>query len=220
MARSKPERIGKTYRRRANAAGVVSTSLRGNGARWRVATTWAPSLDAVALVDHVSDVIMAEHHHAIGEGRQADGQNVQPPLADYGRAGRDAAEGKRPKARGYTGKTAKPFRDNIERSAIKVKGKQRNRSRIKQGSGALRGQSFLVNETVEGTKATTTIRPDKIHANFLALEDKRGIRYFYVKGMVADAIDRAVAKWADVALEGALKQADKRDRKARKAKTL
>ena len=183
-----------------------------------MATTLAPSLDAVALCDHISDVIMAEHWHAIGEGRQADGQGVQPELKSFGRQGREAAEGKRPNIRGFTGRPNKPFRDNIERSAIKVKSKALNRSRLKKQRFGVTG--FIVNETVQGTRATCTIRPDKIHAAFLAREAKRGVRYFYVKGMVADAIDRALATWIGVALEGALKKADQRERRARKAKTL
>lgn len=220
MGRPKPERIGKTARRRAKSAGVISTSVtrKGFGVRWRTATTLAPSLDAVALVDHVSDVVLAQHYHAIGEGLQADESAPQPPLAAWGQAGRDAAEGRRPDVRGVTGLSSKPFRDNLERTAIKVKGKQISRSRfMRQRFGE---SGFIVNETVEGTRASTTIQPDRIHRNFVAIEaQKRQIQYLYVGGMVSEMVDRALAAWLDVGLEGVLAKADKRDRKALRSKT-
>lgn len=218
MGRAKPERVGKAYRRRATKAGVVSTSSkrRGAGARWRLATDLAPSLDAVALVDHVSDVVIAEHWHSIGDGRLADGSNTQRPLAGYGRAGRDAAEGRRPPVRGFTGRPKYPFRDNILRRPIRTKGVKLNRSIVKRQRFGENG--FVVNQTVEATRATTTIEADRRHANFLALEAKRGVQYFFVGGYIAHLLDRALAAWLDVALAGALKKGDRRERRASKAK--
>lgn len=221
MARAKVTKIGRTARARATAAGVLGTGVTrgGFGARWRVASDFAPSFDAVALVDHISDVVMAEHWHAIGEGRRAGDLEQQAPLKAWGKAGRDAAEGKRPNIRGLTAATAKPFRDNIERAAIKVSGKAFNRSRLKAGSGSLRGQMFRVNETVEATRAATTIRPDRIHENFMGLEEQRRHQFFFVTGAVADAVDKALAAYTSIALEGALKAGDRRELKAKKAKT-
>lgn len=221
MARAKVTKIGRTHRARATTAGVRGTSITrgGFGARWRIASNFAPSFDAVALVDHVSDVVMAEHWHAIGEGRRAGDLEQQAPLKAWGKAGRDAAEGKRPNVRGLTSSTAKPFRDNIERTAIKVSGKTLNRSRLKAGSGALRGQTFRVNETVEATKAKTTIRPDRVHETFMGLEVDRKNQFFFVTGAVADAVDKAMVAWTRIALDGALKAGDRRELKAKKAKT-
>lgn len=222
MARAKATKIGKTRGPlRSSTTGVLGTTVtrKGWGVRWRVASTFAPSFDAVALVDHVSDVVMAEHWHAIGEGRRAGDMEQQAPLAAYGKAGRDAAEGKRPNVRGLTAATAKPFRDNIERTAIRVSGKTLARSRLKAGGGALKGQTFRVNETVEATKAKTTIRPDRIHDTFMGLEVDRKHQFFFVTGGVADAVDKALAAYTDIALEGALKAGDRRELKAKKART-
>jgi hypothetical protein len=231
MARSKPEKLGKAFRRRvslrsprvgpASRAGIVSTgySRGGWGASWRVAFNAAPSFDAVAICDHISDVVMAEHWHAIGEGRRAEGPEKQPELAKFGRQGREAAEGKRPDVRGYTGRSMKPFRDNIERTPIKVKARSLNRSTVREGAGALAGQRFVVNETVEATRASTTIRPDKLHESFMGLEEGRGNQFFFVTGFVAEAVDKALAVLMGYGLEGALAKGDKRERKAAKAKT-
>lgn len=219
MARSDPNAIPRDAKRRVSKAGVTSTSsTRGGwGARWKIATDLAPSFDAVALVDHISDVVMAEHHGAITEGERADGSGKQPPLASWGQAGINAAEGKRPNIRGVTGSTAKPFADNIERTAIKAKGSSFSRSRMKQGN---QFQRFRVNETVESTKASTTIRPDKMHENFLGLEaDKRGIGYFFVGGKVAEAVDKALAAFTGLALEGVVAKGRKREIKAINART-
>lgn len=220
MARAKAERIGKSFRARQTAAGVKSSYSRGGfGARWSISSDIAPSFDAVALVDHVSDVVLAEHHHAITEGRRAGDMDQQAPLNPLGKAGRDAAEGSRPAIRGYTGRSTKPFADNIERTAIKVSGKKLKRSRLKQGAGSLRGQTFRVNETVEATRAKTTIRPDKLHESFMGLELERGHQFFFVNGGVADAVDKALAAYTNVALEGALAAGDKRELKAKQART-
>lgn len=219
MARAKPEKIGKTAKRRARKAGTVSTSYRrgGTGVRWRLATDLAPSLDAVALVDHVSDVVMAEHWHAIGEGRRAEGPELQPKLAAFGEQGKRAAAGKRPDVRGFTGLTQTPFRDSIARSPIKVRAKNVSRSRVQRQRFGDAG--FIVNETVEGTKASCTIRPDKLHESFLALELKRGNTFFFVNGYVAEAVDKALAAWVGAGLDGVLQKADKRERKAGRART-
>lgn len=204
--------------RRVSSARVISTSStrKGAGARWRVASDAAPSFDAVALVDHISDVILGEHYLAITEGRRAEGPEKQPALVEWGKAGRDAKAGARPNVRGYTGSTAKPFADNLERSPIKVSGKARTRSRVVQGN---QFQRFVVNETVEGTRAKTTIRPDKIHETFMALEEKRGNQFLFVTGYVSEAVDRALASYLGLALDGALAKGDKRERKAAKARS-
>lgn len=170
-------------------------------------------LDAVALVDHLSDVILAEHWHAIGEGRRADGSNLQPPLADYGRAGREAAEGVRPDVRGFTGSSQKPFRDNIERTAIKVRGAAVRRS-VQASKGAP-----VVNEAIAGTRASTRIQPDKLHRNFLKFEARRGNKFIHSGGYILRLVDEALGSWLGVAIDGVLEKADKRDRKARRAKT-
>jgi hypothetical protein len=221
MARSKPDRLGRTFRARATASGVLDTRYTrgGWGAKWRIASDVAPSFDAVALVDHISDVVMAEHWHAIGEGRRAGDMEAQPKLATWGRAGRDAAEGRRPNVRGFTASTAKPFRDNIERTAVKISGKKLQRSRLVAGTRALKGQTFRANETVEATRAKTTIRPDRIHESFMALELERGNDFFFVTGGVADAVDKALAAYTNIALDGALKAGDRRELKAKKART-
>lgn len=172
----------------------------------------------MALVDHVSDVVLGEHWIAIGEGRRAESFDKQPPLAAWGKAGQDAAAGQRPNVRGFTASTAKPFRDNLERTAIKVvAGKGIQRSRIKRGN-QFQGR-FRVNETVESTKASTTIRPDKIHETFLGLELGRGNQYLFVRGLVAEAVDKALAAFTNIALEGAVAKGNKRDLKAVKARS-
>jgi hypothetical protein len=219
MARSDPNAIPRDAKRRVSRAGVTSTSsTRGGwGARWKIATDRAPSCDAVALVDHISDVVMAEHHGAITEGERADGSGKQPPLASWGQAGIDAAQGKRPNIRGVTASTTKPFADNIERTAIKVKGSSFSRSRPKQ-VGLF--QRIRVNETVEATKASTTIRPDQIHESFMGLEyEKRGNAFFFVGGKVAEAVDKALAAFTGLALEGVVAKGRKREIKAINART-
>jgi hypothetical protein len=219
MARSDPNAIPRDFKRRVAKAGVrTSSETRGGwGASWKVVSDFAPSFDAVALVDHISDVVMAEHHGAIGEGERADGSGKQPPLASWGKAGKDAAAGQRPNVRGLTAETSKPFRDNIERTTIKVKGASLNRSRAKQ-VGLF--QRIRVNETVEATKASTTIKPDKVHESFMALEyDKRGNQFFFVNGKVAEAVDKALAAFTDLALDGVVAKGRKRVIKAIKART-
>lgn len=219
MARAKADKVPRSFKARSSSSGVTKTGYtRGGGATWSISTTLAPSFDAAALADHISDVVMAEHWHAIGEGRRADGYTKQPPLAAWGQAGQDAAEGKRPNIRGLTADTSKPFRDNIERTAIKISGRSLNRSRVKVGN-QFQGK-FRFNETVESTRARTTIQPDRIHASFMGLEyDKRGNQWFFVKGLVAEAVDKALAAFTGLALEGVVAKADKRERLAGNAKT-
>jgi hypothetical protein len=219
MTRSDPNAIPRDFKRRVAKAGVRSTSsTRGGwGASWKVVSGLAPSFDAIALVDHISDVVLAEHWAAIGEGERADGSGKQPPLADWGKAGKDAAAGLRPNVRGLTAETSKPFRDNLERTAIKSKGSSFNRSRTKQ-VGLF--QRIRVNETVEATRASTTIRPDKVHESFMGLEyDKRGNQFLFVGGKVSEAVDKAIAAFTGLALDGVVAKGRKREIKAIKART-
>lgn len=192
--------------------GVFSSGRSTWGTRWRVIAGTEPQLDAAALVDHVSDVVLSEHHEAIRSGRRADGSGLQPKLNPRGTQGRRAEEGQRPNVRGYTGLTVKPFSDEIRRTAIKVKaGPTLRRTTVKLGL-RLRTKSPTV-------RAKTTIEPAPIHRGWLGTEAGRGVEYFYVGGLVEHMVDLAVSQWLDVGIEGALKAADRRDRRARNARS-
>lgn len=161
-----------------------------------VSSDFAPAFDAVALCDHVSDVILAAHHDAIGRGSKADGSGPQPPLLGHGAAGKAAKKGHRPNFRGVvTGR----FRDGITRFKIKVSGK-------KLSSG------------VDGTQAKCTITAPNDRAIFLNKEaTENDVEYFYTEGYVDFLIDEAVRQWTDVALDGEA-QGDPEERKATQAK--
>ncbi len=222
MGHAKPKRIGLQSRapRRRSKAGLVSTTgIRGGwGIRYRIAID-VPTFDPVALVDHISDVVMAEHWHAIGDGRRADGSGEQPPLNPRGVSGRRAEEGQRPDVRGYTGLSTTPFRDNIERSAIRVRGRAVRRSRITQGVRALAGQVFEVLDEAEGTRASARIVPDRVHRGWLKFEARRGIAYFFVSDYMGRLVDEAVEAFFGVAMKGLLLKGSKREAKAAKART-
>ncbi len=218
MARAKADRVEVTHKGRKTQATFATRQTRGGwGATWSISSSIAPSFDAGALADHISDVVMAEHLHAIQEGRRAESYEKQPELAAYGTQGKRAAEGQRPNIRGMTGSTAKPFAENIERTAIKISGRSLNRSRVGQGN---QFQRFRVNETVEATRAKTTIRPDRIHESFMGLEyDERGNQFFFVTGLVAEAVDAALAAFTGHAIDGVVAKGNKRELKAAKART-
>lgn len=198
--------------RRATRAGFVSSSARGTGARWRVALDIHMQLDAVPLLDHVTDVMMAQHLESIVSGQRADGGGSQKPLVRGGQQGRLAAEGIRPDARGFTGRSIRPFGPNIVRKEIRVLQKPVTFQRSVERLG------IRFREKIEGTKAKTSIQPDPIHLGWLVTEGDRGVEYFYVDGLISRLIDMALAQWLGVALDGALKVGDKRERKASKAK--
>lgn len=221
MGHAKPKRLGGLRRapRRATKAGLVSTGAvrKGWGIRYRIAVDM-PAFDPVALVDHISDVVMAEHWHAIRDGRRADGSGDQPPLDPRGVAGRRAIDGQRPAVRGYTGLSATPFSDNIGREPIKVSGKVVRRTRVVQGVRALAGQTFKVLDEAQGTRAKTKIVPAKIHKGWLGFEARRGIAYFYVKDFMGRMVDEAIEAYFKVGMSGLLLLGAKRERKAAKAR--
>ena len=53
----------------------------------------------------------------------------------------------------------------------------------------------------------------------MGLEVERGNQFFFVNGYIAEAVDKALIAWTNIALVGGLKKADRRERKAAKAKT-
>ena len=213
MAKPKKSTI-RGYKRRAARAGIVSTTRNGWGTRWRASADLPVQLDAVALVDHVSDAVLGEHYDAIVSGRKADGSQPQPPLLRRGTQGRKAAAGERPDIRGYTGRTTTPFGANLTRTPVKVVKKAPVFRRTDQRLG------MLIASEVEGVRAKTTIEPDPIHLGWLSTEAGRGVEYFYVGGVVEHLVDLAIAQWLDVGIDGALAAADKRERRAKKSKSL
>lgn len=206
-ARPKKSSIrGRKPRARKGDPGVIAATrgrpIRGGfGARWQVAATWSPNFDAVTGIDHITDAVLAEHYFAIREGVRAGDGSLQPKLLPRGKQGSLAANGQRPNIRGFTGRTTTPFSDNIERSAIKIKKKP-----VKLKVGTL------------GTKAVSSIRPDKLHRGFVGFELRRGHQYFFADGPVLEVVDEALGQWLDLAIDGRLARSKMKKRKAKRAK--
>ena len=168
--------------KRTNASGK-------SRAKWVVSSDFAPAFDAVALVDLVSSAILEAHYLAVSKGLRADGSGAQPALDAGGEQGRLAREGKRPNLRGVTGST-RPLADYLTRKKITIAKKP-----VKLNSGVM------------GTSARTTVEPAPMHKRYVQLEadgDKAdgGAEYFYTEGAIDQMIDRIVAEWTDVAIDG------------------
>jgi hypothetical protein len=193
-------------RARAGDPGVIGAArgrIRGGfGASWSVAVPFAPNFDAVTGLDHVSDGVLTEHLFAVQDGAKADGSGLQAPLSPRGKQGRFAAAGQRPNKRGFTGRTTRPFADNLERAPIKV-----NKRPVKLKVGT------------EGTRAKTSIRPDPLHRGFVGFEERRGHEYFFADGPILRTVDKALEQWLELAVDGTLKRAKKKTRKAKKSKS-
>ncbi len=164
--------------------------------------SFAPNFDAVAAADHISDAVLTDHLFSVQDGLKADGSALQPKLKAFGAQGQQAAEGQRPNIRGFTGRTTKPFSDNLERAPIKV-----SRRAVRTSVGT------------EGTRAKTRIRPDKLHRGFVAFEAGRGHQYLYAGGSVLRTVDKALTQLLGVMIDGTLKRADRRMRKAKRSKS-
>lgn len=162
-------------------------------------------LDAAVLVDHLTDLVLAEHREAIRAGRRADG-GTQAPLSSTSSEGRAAAAGRRPNVRGYTGRTKEPFSDELRRAEIKAGGRARSQS------------SGTINVLPVPTAARGVIEPSPTHQNWLEEEAARGIFYLYVGGAIARLVAEASGQWLDVATDGALARPDLGRRRAKDAR--
>lgn len=150
----------------------------GKDPAWR-ADGWAPELSPESLVDYLSDVVLAAHRDAIIAGRVPSGE-PQRPLDPEEHQGLDAAKGKRPKARGFTGLT--------DSFPLKIR-----RGKIQRFAGGAR----------------VVIAPGKKHRGFVANEAKnRGVEYLTVDGDVDALIGVATERWIDAVLAEQTPEAD------------
>lgn len=132
-----------------------------------------PWLDAVYLVDSVSDVLLKHHLESISKGVHPGTGRPQPPLDPGGQAARE--EGRPPIRSNRGSKSRRRFPDFIRRTKIRSNGKP-----VKLGTR---------NGTkIYGTKASCRIEPDPVHKAHVQREaDQRRIEYF---GAPARLVDR------------------------------
>jgi len=153
---------------------------------WEDGSDWSPYVTADVLLADVSAGVLEEHVEAIKAGKRAGTGTDQPKLDPRGQSGKDAAAGKRSRARGNARDDGKGLADQLARSKVKARGN------AKIGKGRL------------GTSASCTIGPGTAgHASYLAKEHaKRGIEFFDVDGRVALRIDADLSRVIDIALSG------------------
>lgn len=144
----------------------------------------AISLGPSSLVDAVSRALLAHHAESISEGRRPAG-GAQVPLDPHGTQGALAARGKRPKARGNTGKpNALP--PNLTRLEIRASGQLVTIAAVRFGIGPKTAARI-------GTKASAKIEPaTALQAKYVDEEEAAGIELLSVDGAADRVIERAV----------------------------
>ena len=125
---------------------------------------------ASALADRVAAVVLQLHRDAIIAGVRADDGESQPALNPRAQDGWNASRGRRPAARGNTGKGG-GFPDTLRRA------------KTKKAAG--------------DTNAEVRIIAPRGPAPWLRAEQERGVTYFFTTGLVADEIERVTFQWLD-----------------------
>lgn len=163
------------------------------------------AIGASSLVDYVSTALLLHHVAAIKAGRTPGG-SAQAKLKPDAGQGRLAAEGKRPAARGWTGKQEN-LPDLLTRSVItSQEGVTLERGtasgpRQRSAKGRLMGSPKAA--TRMGVSATATIRPgNNLHAQWLIDEGALGHEYFAIVGEADGVITKVVADYLATVLDG------------------
>jgi hypothetical protein len=159
------------------------------------------NVGAASLCDYVSTALLMHHSAAIKAGRRAGG-SAQAKLDPDGGQGRLAAEGKRPSARGFTGK-AESLPNILTRSAIRMQEKPvRIGGRVEQSGPRQKGKRRPTSPKM-GYAAHATIHPaTNLHAQWLIDEAGRGNEYFQVVGDADKVITKVVADYLATAANG------------------
>lgn len=173
-----------TLKRQRREPGPNAVVKPGKDPSWR-SEGWAPTFDAASLVDYVADVVLAQTRDAIMRGESPAG-GPQRPLDPEGQQGREAAHGRRPTARGYTGK----------RNSFPMKIR---RAKMRKSPGYAR----------------VVIRPGVKHRFFVQQDaDRYGVEYFSTDGTVAALIEEATKVWLKAALAGETPDVEEQERDA------
>lgn len=171
---------------------VLSVSLDSQGLEINVG--------AASLCDYVSRALLLHHANAIKSGRRASG-STQAKLDPDGGQGRLAAEGKRPSARGYTGKD-ESLPNVLTRSALRVS-QRPVRIGTTAASGPRQKRRSGPRAPVMGFTAHANIEPaNALHAQWLIDEAGRGHEFFSVIGESDHVITKVVADYLATAFDG------------------
>lgn len=159
------------------------------------------SIGAGSLCDAVSTALLIHHSNAIKAGRRPGGAS-QAPLDPDGGQGRLAKEGKRPSARGFTGK-AESLPNVLTRSPISLsKGEVRIGGSQRASGPRQKGRRGPTSPNM-GFSATATIRPaNALHEQWLVDEAALGHEYFSVVGESDHVVTKVVADYLATVVDG------------------
>lgn len=141
---------------------------KSNKTHWQVPAELAIDPRASALADRVAAAVLKLHRDAILAGYRAGDGAPQPPMDPNNGSGRKARKGRRPSARGNTGKP-RGFARTLRRG------------KAKKAPG--------------DTHSTVTIEAPRGNPKWLAAESRRGVQYLFTDGAVAEAIEAATVEW-------------------------
>lgn len=154
------------------------------------------SVGAQSLCDAVSRALTLHHANAIASGTKPSG-GAQAPLNPKGTEGMRAKAGKRPSARGHTGKPS-ALPPNLTRGAIQASGKVVVIGAVNQFTGIGPKRPSRV-----GTVARATITPERAgQADFIVNEAAEGREFFAVDGAADRVIEAALVDYLATVFDG------------------
>ena len=159
------------------------------------------SIGAGSLCDAVSTALLLHHSRAIKAGRRPGGAS-QAPLDPDGGQGRLAAEGKRPSARGFTGKD-ESLPNVLTRTAIRLsKGEVRIGGSTRAAGPRQKGKRGPTSPNM-GFSAIANIEPaNALHAQWLIDEASRGHEFFAIVGESDAVVTKVVADYLATVTDG------------------
>lgn len=172
-------------------------------ADWIVADALAINRNPAAIVDHVSDYLLAAHAEAILRGQKADGSGPQAKLKS-GEQKELARKGKRKDARGIL---SGGFARNLTRGKIRIRG-----GKLRNGDDATIAKCRIkVMRPKGGTGARDEFGNSGDYPAWIAKESRRGIEFFFTTGAIAAGVDLAIRQFLDLGIRDQVRDPDFRE---------